>query len=142
MNWMMAAALIIAVWVCLPDVLFLLGLTRVRRGILGGPEAVRSGPGEVVTDEIAEQLDALGFVPAGLYWEQLPAHKLFRHPVFVYCSVVLGEIGVSDDRSESFRRVLGQPTRGNLANSSCGVGERASHPLLRISTSVSAGQDK
>jgi hypothetical protein len=83
MNWMMAGALIAAVWVCLPDMLFLLGLTRVRRGILGGPEAVRSGPGEVVTDEIAEQLDALGFVPAGLYWEQLPAHKLFRHPVFV-----------------------------------------------------------
>ncbi len=83
MNWMMAGALIGAIWVCLPDVLFLLGLTRVRRGILGGPEAVRSGPGELVTDEIAEELDALGFVLAGLYWEQLPAHKLFRHPVFV-----------------------------------------------------------
>jgi len=83
MNWMMAAALIGAFWVCLPDVLFLLGLTRVRRGILGGPEAVRSGPGELVTDEIAEELDALGFVQAGLYWEQLPTHKLFRHPVFV-----------------------------------------------------------
>ena len=81
MNWIMAAALFGALWVCLPDVLFLLGLIRVRRGILAGPEAVWSG--ELVTDEIAEQLDVLGFVPAGLYWEQLPMHKFFRNAIFV-----------------------------------------------------------
>src|SRR5262245_10539958 len=76
-------ALTCAFWVCLPDVLFLLGLTGVRRGILGGPEVVQSGPSELVTEEIAQQLDALGFAPAGLYWEQLPAHKSFREAVFV-----------------------------------------------------------
>jgi hypothetical protein len=80
---LMAGSLSCAIWLCLPDVLLLLGMTCVRRGILGGPEDVRSGPAELVTEEIAQELDALGFVPAGLYWEQLPAHKMFREVIFV-----------------------------------------------------------
>ena len=80
---LMTEGLTFAIWVCLPDILFLLGLVRVRRRVLGGPEEVRAGAGEPVTDEIARQLDALGFVPAGLYREQLPAHKSFREAVFV-----------------------------------------------------------
>jgi hypothetical protein len=81
--FLIAGALTCAIWVCLPDVLLLLGVTRIRCGVLGGPEDVRSGPGEVLTEEIAEQLDALGFVAAGLYWERLPAHKTFHEVVFV-----------------------------------------------------------
>jgi hypothetical protein len=80
---LMAGALTCAIWVCLPDVLFLFGLMGMGRGVLSGPEGVQSGPDELVSEEIAEQLDALGFVPAGLYWEQLPAHKSFREAVFV-----------------------------------------------------------
>jgi hypothetical protein len=83
LHLLMAAAVSGAVWVCLPDILFLTGLSRVRHGVLGGPEEVRCGAGELVTEEIAEQLGALGFTPAGLHWEQLPAHKCFRVAVFV-----------------------------------------------------------
>jgi hypothetical protein len=80
---LIAWALTCAFWVCLPDALFLLGLTRVRRGVLGGPEDVQSGPVKLVTEEIARQLEVLGFAPAGLYWEYLPAHKFCREVIFV-----------------------------------------------------------
>jgi hypothetical protein len=80
---LMAGALACAFWVCLPDALFLLGLTHVRSGVLGGPEDVRCDTSNPLTEEIAQQLDALGFVPAGLYWERLPMHKTFRGVVFV-----------------------------------------------------------
>jgi hypothetical protein len=77
------AASACAVWLCLPDALFLLGLSRIRSGVVCGPEDVRFESAGILTEEIDRQLDALGFVPAGVYWEQMPAHKSFREVVFV-----------------------------------------------------------
>src|SRR5947209_11326257 len=80
---LMLAAIGLTIGVCLPDVLYLLGLVRVRRGILGGPEEIRSGRETWLTEDISEQLNVLGFEPAGLYWERMPAHKTFREAIFV-----------------------------------------------------------
>jgi hypothetical protein len=77
------AAFTSAIWVCLPDFLVLLGLTRIRSGVLGGPEEVPSALGGARGEDIALELEGLGFAPAGLVWEQLPAHKSFREVIFV-----------------------------------------------------------
>ena len=79
----LAIAMAAAFGLCLPDALFLTGLARIRRGVLGGPERVTGGPGAVVSPRIADELAELGFVPAGLYWEQMPAHKAFYETIFV-----------------------------------------------------------
>lgn len=72
-----------AVWLCLPDVLYLLGLTRIRRGIESGPEEVSLDQVQGVPEEMALELNQLGYTFAGVYWENLPAHKTFREFVFV-----------------------------------------------------------
>jgi hypothetical protein len=82
-SLLLAAAVTFAVGICLPDVLFLVGLTRIKRGILGGPDDALCEPGAIVTPQIAQQLAYLGFEPAGIYWEQMSAHKLFREAIFV-----------------------------------------------------------
>jgi hypothetical protein len=80
---LLAAAVTAAIGVCLPDVLFLAGLTRIKRGTLAGPTDDRCRPGAIVTPDIAEQLAELDFAPAGVYWEQMPAHKRFHEAIFV-----------------------------------------------------------
>jgi hypothetical protein len=77
------ASIAFAVWLCLPDVLFLLGLSRIHRGVIGGPETVDVGTMGSVSEELFFELHALGFSPAGAFWEMLPAHKMFREDVFV-----------------------------------------------------------
>src|SRR5688572_15635516 len=81
-SLVLAIAITSAIGLCLPDALLLTGLTRIRRGVLGGPERVVCGPGAYVSPEIAEELAELGFVPAGVYWEQMPAHKVSYEAVY------------------------------------------------------------
>jgi hypothetical protein len=84
LTLLMVGASICALWVCLPDVLLLLGLAWIRRGILAGPDEVRTRAGDWLTEEIAQELDALRFEPACIYWERLLAHKTFHEVVFIF----------------------------------------------------------
>lgn len=74
-------ALICAAWICLPDVLMLLGKVRIQRGFSGGPEEVAQHP-EYGSTELCDELTALGFRPLGVYWETVSGHKMFHELVF------------------------------------------------------------
>lgn len=82
-SLLLAIAVTLAVGLCLPDALLLLGVIRIKRGILGGPEHPLCHSGAMITPGIGQQLAYLGFKAAGVYWEQMPAHKSFRELVFV-----------------------------------------------------------
>ena len=102
-----AAAVSAAVGVCLPDVLFLVGLTRIKRGNLAGSNDARCKPGPMVTHEISQQLTYLGFTPVGVYWEQMPAHKRFLEAVFVSktgdCFATVYRLFNNDDARVAFK---------------------------------------
>lgn len=91
MDWLEMLGIILAVggvtlavWVCLPDLLLLLGLTGIRQGVEASREGVVPCPGNPISEDLDAEVTALGFDPAGVYWETIPAHKVFRE--YVYAS--------------------------------------------------------
>jgi hypothetical protein len=78
-----AIAVTLALGLCLPDALYLLRVTGIKRGVLAGPDGAASGARAIASPEVADQLAQLGFTPAGLYWEQMPAHKCFQEAIYV-----------------------------------------------------------
>lgn len=80
-SLLMPLALICAFWLCLPDILILLGRWRIERGILGGPDEVPRFA-DYISEDVGRELDSLGFRPLGVYWETMPGHKMFREVIF------------------------------------------------------------
>jgi hypothetical protein len=78
-----AAAAVAVLWICLPDLLDLLGLAF-RNGIDGGPSDVEPDGTDPSHEDFHRQLLALGFVPLGRYWEGMRFGKTFQE--FAYAS--------------------------------------------------------
>lgn len=83
LTWILIPlSLLCAVWLCLPDALVLLGRVNIQRGFSGGPDDVARHP-EYASEEVCREIEELGFVPLGVYWETLPGHKLFHELIYV-----------------------------------------------------------
>jgi hypothetical protein len=103
---LLVASLGLAVWLCLPELLFLLGLSRIQWGITGGPEEIPAGPWRGVPEQLLVELQALGFVPLGVCSEKLPAHKTFVSYVYAApngdCFCTVNHLFVNDAPRASF----------------------------------------
>lgn len=68
-------------WLCLPNLLHLLGLAF-HNGIAGGPSDVEPDGTDASHADLHRQLEALGFIPLGLYWEGMRFGKHFDELVY------------------------------------------------------------
>jgi hypothetical protein len=82
------AAGLVAVWLCLPMLAMILGLSRVGCRIVGGPETLTPTGDDPQYDELFDQLRDLGFEPLGSrvefgwlfnqhYYKQFPPGRVF-----------------------------------------------------------------
>src|SRR5438309_10873344 len=79
--FLQGAALLALGWLCLKDLLPLLGL-GFQNGTLGGPEDVEPENNPHVPEDLFRQLRALGFTPLGVYWERQRFQKTFLEYAF------------------------------------------------------------
>jgi hypothetical protein len=77
-----AAAAIALFWLCLPNLLHLLGLAF-HNGIAGGPSDVEPDGTDASHEDLHRQLEALGFTSLGRYWEGMRFGKTFHELVYV-----------------------------------------------------------
>src|SRR5262249_42093384 len=71
------AAAVGVFWLCLPDLLALLGLAF-HNGVAGGPSDVEPDGTDPSHEDFHRQLQALGFTPLGRYWEGMRFGKTFQ----------------------------------------------------------------
>lgn len=99
------SSILFALYLCLCDLLLLLG-RGLQRGIEGGPDALPRNRGDGEFDEVAAKLEALGFEPAGVYWEKMPAHRTFREYAFASkskdCYALVYRLFLNDPLRTSF----------------------------------------
>ncbi len=65
-------AVVLGVWIMLPDLMVITGLYRIRIRVLGGPSDGLLAKQRPKLRELIEQLEALGFQPLGVYRESVP----------------------------------------------------------------------
>jgi hypothetical protein len=76
-------SLIIAVRLCLPNLLVVIGYSRLQCGFRGGPREVECYWLNDVDESLYQEMTALGFEPLGVYWEQMPFTRVYDEYVFV-----------------------------------------------------------
>ena len=79
-----AAAAVAVIWLCLPELLALVGLAF-RNGIAGGPSDVEPDGTDPSHEDLHRHLLALGFTPLGRYWEGWRFGRTFHE--LAYASV-------------------------------------------------------
>jgi hypothetical protein len=77
-----AAALLLAAWLCLPQILVLLKGPRIVNGFQGGPEEVTTYWLHDVDEVLSQQMLGLGFQPVGVFWEKEKMGRTFQEFVF------------------------------------------------------------
>jgi hypothetical protein len=75
-------SVLILIRLLLPNVCVVLGLIHVSNGFTGGPEDANCYWPSRITDDLHQEMLALGFQPLGTYWEQLPFTRRFEEFVF------------------------------------------------------------
>jgi hypothetical protein len=75
-------SLLLAAWLCLPQVVILWRGARLEHGFLGGPEDVAPYWLHEIDEDLFDQLTALGFRPVGRYWEKVQLSRTFDEFVF------------------------------------------------------------
>jgi hypothetical protein len=76
-----AAAALAVFWLCLPNLLAVLGLAF-HNGIAGGPSDVEPDGSDPCHEDLHRQLEALGFTPLGRYWEGWRFGKTFHEVAY------------------------------------------------------------
>jgi hypothetical protein len=89
-----AAAAAGVVWLCLPELLTLLGIAF-KNGVAGGPADVEPDGTDASHLEFHRQLQALGFTPLGQYWEANRFGKTFH------------ELAYASEKEECFATIFG-----------------------------------
>lgn len=85
------AAALVAVWVCLPMLFMMLGLSWVRYTVVGGPEALEPTDDDAQYADLFDRLRELGFEPLGArvesglfctghYYKRFPQGRVFATP--------------------------------------------------------------
>jgi len=76
------ASVLLAAWLCLPELLMLLRGIRIQNGFTEGPEEVTRWWLHDLDEDLCRQVAGLGFQPVGIYWEKTPLGRLFHEFVF------------------------------------------------------------
>jgi hypothetical protein len=76
------AALLLAAWLCLPELLILWRGPHIENGFRGGSEEVTPYWLHEIDQDLYDQLTAQGFQPVGRYWEKAQLTRTFDEFVF------------------------------------------------------------
>lgn len=75
-------SLLLALFLCYPQLLVVLKRSQIRGGFQGGPEEAARYWLHSIDEEHFQQLAGLGFTPVGVYWETADFKRTFRQFVF------------------------------------------------------------
>ncbi len=119
-----AVSLVLAGWLCLPEVLKLTQLHRFRNGVRGGPEAMSLDDLPRQHAGMGFQLLHMGFRPLGVYWETDDPRRTATEYVYTSseegCYATLYGFGGTDARV-SFITVFGDGAQIHTKNFSLGI---------------------
>jgi hypothetical protein len=73
---------LILIRLLLPSILAVLGFSSIKNDFTGGPDDANSYWPSRIDDDLYQEMLALGFLPVGTYWEQLPFTRRFEEFVF------------------------------------------------------------
>ena len=79
---LLIVSLLLALGLCLPRLLIVLGCVRLQNGFQAGPEEVTRYWLHDIDEHNFNRLTGLGFAPVGIYWEQMGLSKVFLEFVF------------------------------------------------------------
>jgi hypothetical protein len=79
---LLIVSIMLALWLCLPRLLVVLGVVRLQHGFQAGPEEVSRYWLHDIDEDNFNQLTALGFAPVGVYWEQIGLSRVYLEYVF------------------------------------------------------------
>ncbi len=81
---LLIASLLLAAWLCLPEVIVLCRWPCISTGFDGGPKEATASRCPDVDEDLFEEFAELGFEPVGVYWERAPFGRTFRELIFAH----------------------------------------------------------
>lgn len=79
---LLIVSLLLAAWLCLPEIIVLCGWPCICNGFDGGPKDVTASRCPDVDEDLFEEFADLGFEPVGIYWEKTRFGRTFHELVF------------------------------------------------------------
>src|ERR1700733_13841933 len=83
-SGLLIVSLLLAAWMCLPEVIVLCTWPCIRNGFEGGPREATARRCPDVDEDMFEEFAELGFEPVGVYWEEIRSGRTFRELIFAH----------------------------------------------------------